>query len=95
MTVFPNWSLAVTVTLNGDPAAAEAGAVRVNRVAPAADGVIVRDVDPVMGLTVSVAVMVWVPAAVKDMLNDPTPLVRVASAGSVPADVEVKWTVPE
>ncbi len=94
MTVFPYWSLAVTVTLNGSPAAAEAGAESVNRVAPPAEAVMVREVDPAIGLTVSVAVIVWLPAVVNDTLNDPTPLVRVEFAGSVPIDVEVKWTVP-
>ena len=51
---------------------------------------------PVMLLvTVSVAVMVWLPAVRRVALKEPVPLVRVASAGRVGLpSVLVKWTVP-
>src|SRR5205085_111567 len=51
---------------------------------------------PVMlGVTVSVAVIVWLPAVFNVALNVPVPFVSVESAGSVAApSVPVKWTVP-
>ncbi len=52
---------------------------------------------PVMpALTVSVAVMVWLPTVSKVSLKLPTPLVSVMLAGSTAwPSVEVKCTVPE
>ncbi len=90
MTVFSNWSLAVTETLKVEPAEAELGAVITKWVAPEAANVTVREADTVIAVTVSVAVMVCEPAVVKITLKYPTPSVRVESAGRVPAEVEVK-----
>ena len=51
---------------------------------------------PVIGrLTVSVAVIVWLPAVFSVTLNVPVPLVSVALAGrTAAASLLVKWTVP-
>jgi hypothetical protein len=47
-------------------------------------------------LTVSVAVIVWLPAVLSVALNVPAPLVNVALAGrTAAASLLVKWTVPE
>ena len=53
------------------------------------------EVPVIAGVTVSLAVSVWLPAVFSVALNVPTPLVRVASAGKTAApSVEVKWTMP-
>src|SRR5438874_1123947 len=41
-----------------------------------------------------VAVIVWGPVAFSVALKVPAPLLSVVSPGRVPAEVEVKWTVP-
>ncbi len=51
---------------------------------------IVRDVDPVIPLKLSVAEMVCNPAVVKVAVNVPTPFTKVESAGKVPAEEDVK-----
>ena len=49
-------------------------------------------IDP---LTVSVAVIVWLPAVFSVAVKVPVPLVKVALAGRTPAaSLLVKWTVP-
>src|SRR5664279_2200915 len=87
--------MAVTVNENAVPPFAVAGAETPRCVAPA-DATTMAALVPVMAaLTVSVAVMVWLPAVVSVAGNVATPLVSVASAGSVAAASElVKWTVP-
>ena len=48
-----------------------------------------------MLVTVSVAVIVWLPAVFSVTLNVPVPLVSVALAGrTAAASLLVKWTVP-
>ena len=89
-------SSAVTVRLNGVPAVAVAGALTA-KCGPAveADTPIVPlelDIDDV---TVSVAVIVWLPAVARVAEKVPTPLVSVTLAGSTAAaSVLVKCTVP-
>src|SRR3974390_3348712 len=53
------------------------------------------DVPVIDDVTVSVAVIVWLPAVFKVALKVPTPLVRVAFAGRTAApSLDVKCTVP-
>jgi len=63
----------------------------------AAAGVTVIGMEPVIeAATVSVPVIVWVPAVLRVAENVPVPLVKVELAGRVAAgSVEVKRTVPE
>ena len=50
----------------------------------------------IAAFTVSVAVIVWLPAAFSVTLNVPTPLVNVLFVGrTAAASLLVKWTVPE
>lgn len=86
---------AVMVKLNATPGVADAGAEMAKCVAAVLVTVIVLEV-PVMELvTVSVAVMVWLPAVFSVELNVPTPLVKVLLAGNMAApSVLVKCTVP-
>ena len=81
--------------LNAEPAVALAGALTAKCVTAAALTVIEFDVPVIDELTVSVAVIVWLPAVVSVAENVPEPLVRVESAGSVDEASElVKCTVP-
>ena len=90
-----NWSWAVTVKLNALLAVADDGAATVKCVAAAADTAIEFDVPVIEEVTVSVAVMVWLPAVFSVAENVPTPLVKVESAGNTAApSVLVKRTVP-
>ena len=94
MTVLLFASLAVTVNVTALPAAALAGAadheVRCGR---RVDGHVPLPVSE--PLTVSVAVIVWLPAVFKLTLKEPVPLVKVELAGSAAAaSLLVKWTVP-
>ena len=81
--------------LNGAPAVAEAGAARLKWVAFAAP-ILMELLVPVIDMvTVSVAVIVWLPAVFNVALKLPTPLLNVLLAGrtALPS-VLVKWTVP-
>ena len=49
---------------------------------------------PVIDVTVSVAVIDWLPAVLSVTLNEPVPPVSVPSDGSTAAPVLAKWTVP-
>ena len=80
-----NWSSAVTEKVNGVPGAAETGAETVKCVAGALETVIAPDVPVMEVVTVSVPEMVWLPAVLSVAENVPTPLVKVAFAGSVAA----------
>ena len=99
MAVLLNWSLAVTVPLMGTPAVAEEGRLTTKCVAALAFTVIVPEVPVIEGVTVSVAVTVWLPAVtrVKPLIKVPTPAVRVKLGGRMtpaPESVLVKCTVP-
>ena len=90
-----NWSSAVTVRLKALPAVAEAGALTVKCVAAAADTVIVPLVPVIELVTVSVAVMVWLPPVASVALNVPVPLLSVELAGNTAEpSLLVKCTVP-
>ena len=87
--------MAVTVTLVLLPAVMVEGEAVSTKMLAAA-GLTVTMALPVMELvTVSVAVMVWLPAVLRVALKVPAPLLRVALAGSVawPSPL-VKRTVP-
>ena len=84
---------AVTVTLNGVPDVAVAGAETEKCVA--ADTLIGPDVPVMVDVTVSVAATVCEPAVLSVAENVPTPLVSTEFAGSTAAPSElVKCTVP-
>ena len=81
--------------LNAVPAVALAGADTEKCVAAAALTVIVLLVPVIEEVTVSVAVIVWLPAVSSVAEKLPVPLVSVASAGNTAApSLLVKWTVP-
>jgi hypothetical protein len=89
--VFPAASSAVTVTLNGNPVSDEDGAVTVKWVAAPGATAIAPLVPVMLDVTVSVAVIVLLPAVLSVAEKVPTPLVRVASDGSTAApSVDVK-----
>ena len=67
------------------PAVADAGAETEKWVAAAALTLIVFDVPVIEDDTVSVPVMVWLPAVFSVAENVPTPLVKVAFAGNTAA----------
>jgi hypothetical protein len=91
----PLLSFAVTVMLPVEPAVAEVGAE--TRKEAAAPGMAVTEADPVMDeVTVSVAMMDWVPAVPRVKENVPVPLLNVELGGRMAApSEEMKWTVPE
>ena len=62
-----NWSLAVTVTLKATPAVCGVGAVTRNLLAAAALMTMALLVPVIDGVTVSVAVMVWLPAVTSEV----------------------------
>ena len=71
------------------------GALTAKCVAASALTAIVLLVPVIEAVTVSVAVIVWLPAVLSVALNVPAPFVRVLSAGNVALpSVLVKWTVP-
>ena len=77
------------------PAVAEAGAATVKWVAAAGATVTAPEVPVIVAVTVSVAVMVRLPAVFKVARKVPAPPVSVASTGSKAAGSElVKCTVP-
>ena len=77
------------------PDVAEAGAETVKCVAAADETAICFEVPVIEELTVSVAVMVRLPAVFSVAENVPVPLVKVESAGNVAApSLLVKCTVP-
>jgi hypothetical protein len=79
------------VKVNALPAVALAGALTAKCVAEAALTAIELDVPVMDEVTVSVAVIVWLPSVTRAALKVPTPLVSVESAGSVdPPSLEVK-----
>ena len=90
------WSRAVTVKLKEVPAGVLLGALTMKCVAAVVETKMFP-VWPVMLLvTVSVAVIVWLPGVCSVALKVPVPLVSVLSAGNVAApSLLVKWTVPE
>ena len=95
MAVLLNWSSAVTVLENADPAVAEAGAATAKCVADAAVTRIEADVPVMDAVIVSVAVTVCVPAVFSVSLNVSVPFVSVEFAGSTACpSLEVKCTVP-
>ena len=64
-------------------------------VVEAAVTVIVPLVPVMLDVTVSVAVIVWLPAAFSVALDVPAPLISVVFAGNPAAvSVDEKWTVP-
>ena len=90
MTVLPEASSAVTLTVIGVPVMAEEGAETTSVEAETVT-VMVALVPVIELFTVSVAVMVWVPAISKVTENVPTPLVRVELEGKTAwLSVEVK-----
>ena len=83
------------MTEPGVPAVPAAGRLTERWVAMPGVTVSAFDVPVTVWSTVSVAVMVWLPALSRVSLKLPVPLVSVMSAGSVAwPSVEVKWTVP-
>ena len=62
-----------------EPAVVVAGAETTNRAVGPGLTVMLPEVPVIEEFTVSVAVMVWLPACLKPTLNVPTPLVSVAS----------------
>src|SRR5262249_49120672 len=78
-------SRAVTLKLNAAPAVAAAGALTVKCVAVVLETAIVAEVPVIDDVTVSVAVIVWLPAVFSVALKVPRPLVRVAFAGRTAA----------
>ena len=94
MAVLPPASCAVTVTVIGDPAVAEAGAETTSVVAPPA-ATLTLALPVIDDVAVSVAVTVVVPAVFKVAANVPTPFVSAASAPRIAAvSVLVRCTVP-
>ena len=90
-----NWSRAVTVKLKAVPAVALLGALTVKCVAAAALTAMVLLVPVMLLVTVSVAVIVWLPAVTSVALNVLVPLVSVLLAGKVAwVSLLLKWTVP-
>ena len=90
-----NWSWAVTVRVKAEPAVALAGALTAKWVAAAALTAMLLLVPVMPGLTVSVAVIVWLPAVLSVALKLPVPLVNVLLAGKVAwPSLLVNWTVP-
>ena len=90
-----NWSCAVTVMLNAVPAATFAGADTKKCVAAPEPTVMLLEVPVIVLVTVSVALMVWLPDVFKVTENVPVPLVRVEFAGKIACVSElVKCTVP-
>jgi hypothetical protein len=89
-------SSAVTVNENATPAVADAGALTLKCVATPAPLTTIAPLVPVIdAVTVSVAVIVRLPAVLSVALNVPTPLASVEFAGSTAApSVLVKCTVP-
>ena len=81
--VLLNWSWAVTVKLKATPAVALEGALTLKWVAAAALTVMVLLVPVMELLTLSVAVMVWLPAVFSVALKLVAPLVRVLLAGKL------------
>lgn len=95
MAVLPSAAFAVTVTLKAEPAVADAGVLTVKYVTASALTVIAALVPVIDVVTVSVAVIVWLPRPLNVAENMPAPSVSVASTGRLPApSVLVKWTVP-
>jgi hypothetical protein len=93
--VLLNWSNPVTLKLNEVFWVAEAGAETLKCVAGPGFTVIPAEVPVMEEVTVSVAVMVWLPAVFSVTENTPTPLVNVEFAGSVAEpSVLVNCTVP-
>ena len=91
----PNWSNALTATLNAWPAMVLVPDASARWVAGAATTLTASGTDCTVP---SEAVNVWEPARVNVAANVPWPLVKVESGGSTtPLDVslEVKCTVPE
>ena len=88
-----NWSWAVTVKLNALPAVGDAEEIR--RWVAAGLTKIAGELPVVELVTVSVAVMVWLPAVLSVAVNVRVPLESDELTGRV-ADpsLEVKWTVP-
>ena len=81
--------------MKATPAVADAGAENAKCVARAALTAIAFDVPVIVALTVSVAVIVRLPAVRSVAEKVPTPFVSVASGGNVAApSLLVKWTVP-
>ena len=82
--------------MKATPAVDEPGAVIEKCVATAVVTVMAPLVPVIDGVTVSVPVIVCVPAVASVALKVPTPFVKVASAGSdAPGSELVKWTIPE
>jgi len=77
------------------PAVAEGGAETAKWVAAPALTAMALDVPVIAVLTVSVAVMVWLPAVLSVAEKVPAPLVNVEFAGNTAAgSLLVKWVVP-
>lgn len=90
-----NWSSAVTVTKNGVPAVAAAGAETSKCVAVVATTVIAPVMPVIEAVTVSVAVTVCVPTVFSVTEKIPVPLMSVLFAGRTACpSVLVKCTVP-
>jgi hypothetical protein len=90
-----NASSAVTVKLNAPPVVAAAGALTVRCVAAAAATLIALLTPEMELLTVSVPVIVRLPAVVNVALSVPTPFVNVLLAGNTAGpSLLVKCTVP-
>jgi len=89
-----NWSSATTVKSKVLPATIAPGAAT-TKCDAAAPLTVMGLLVPVTVLAASVAVTVWLPAVSKVALKVPTPLARVASAGSTAwLSLLLKWTVP-
>ena len=88
-------SCEVTVKAMAVPALAAAGAETTRRVAGPPVTTMAAELPVIDAVTVSVAVIDWLPAVFSVTATVPVPLVSVASDGST-ADVSllVKWTVP-
>lgn len=95
MATLLNASFAVTVKLNAVPAVADVGALTTSAVAGPAETVIFPDTPAIELVTVSVAVMVRVPAVFNVALNVPVPFVSAELAGSTAcASVLLNLTAP-
>jgi hypothetical protein len=95
VTVLFEASNAVTVTLKAVPAVSGVAAVTLKCVAVPVLTTIAPEVPVIDEVTVSVAVMVWLPAVFSVAVNVLVPLVSVLFAGSVAApSLLVKCTVP-
>ena len=96
MAVFPDGSLAVTVKLLAVPAViGEAYPATISVLAAPGITVIPDCVPVIVAVTVSVAVIVWLPAVFSVAEKVPVPLVSVEFAGSVAEpSLLVKCTVP-